>query len=118
MVPVTVFGMSEPDVFAAATRVVESARAAVVDITCTEFWKVPDRDLLTLARRVEQVARLVHTAQVHLAGEVDTRGIAAAHGAASTAGLLRTALGVSQGDARSLVATAAVVLPRDVPVRW
>ncbi len=107
--------MSEPDVFAAATRVVESARAAVVDITCTEFWKVPDRDLLTLARRVEQVARLVHTAQVHLAGEVDTRGIAAAHGAASTAGLLRTALGVSQGDARSLVATAAVVLPRDVP---
>ncbi len=107
--------MSEPDVFTAAVAVVDAVRDGLMSVRDTEFWKVPDLQLLALARDLEMVARLAFTAQVHLAGEIDTRGIAAAHGASSTAALLRTTLGVSPGDARALVAAAAVVLPRDVP---
>ncbi len=107
--------MSEPDVAASVSAGLDVVRGGLTGLRDSEFWKVSDLDLLGLAREVEMLSRLVFTVQVHLAGEIDTRGIATSHGAASTAALLRTTLGVSQSDARTMVATAGVVLPRDLP---
>ena len=76
MVVGSVSGMGEvtdPDPATAAVGVVCAALDAVRD---TEFWKVPDPDLLVLAQGLERVSRLVYAAQVHLTGEIDTRGIA------------------------------------------
>ncbi len=107
--------MSEVSVVEAAVAVVGDARQALTALRDTEFWKVPDADLLLVARDLEALGRLVFTAQVHLAGEVDTRRLAGTHGAASTAALLRTTLGVSHSDAASMVRTAAAVLPQKIP---
>ena len=107
--------MSGPDVTATVSAGLDAVRAGLAGLRDSEFWKVADRDLLVVAQQVEILARLVFTVQVHLAGEIDTRGVASSHGAASTAALLRATLGVSQADARTMVATAAVVLPRDLP---
>ncbi|MGS0687608.1 DUF222 domain-containing protein [Nakamurella sp. GG22] len=107
--------MSEVSVLDAAVAVVGDARQALTELRDTEFWKVPDTDLLLLARDLEALGRLVFTAQVHLAGEVDTRRLAGTHGAASTAALLRNTLGVSHSDAASMVRTAAAVLPQEIP---
>ena len=104
--------VTDPDPATAAVGVACAALDAVRD---TEFWKIPDPDLLVLAQGLERVSRLVYAAQVHLTGEIDTRGIADKHGCTSTGALLRQALTISAGDARARVNTARAVLPRESP---
>ena len=78
-----------------------------------EFWKLPGDDLLTAARAVEHLARLTFAVQVAVAGEIDLAHLAQTHGQPSTAALLRHALGIGPGDARSRVRAAQAVLPQD-----
>ena len=59
-----------------ATAVAGSVCAELQALRCTEFWKIGDKDLLTLAETLERVGRLVFAAQVHLTGELDSRGVA------------------------------------------
>src|SRR6476659_9088545 len=100
---------------AAAQAVAPGAGAALEELRDTAFWKIPDLDLLTLAQEFERLGRLTHAMQVHLTGEIDTRGIADKHGFTSTAALLRQSLTISAGDARARVNTARAVLPRESP---
>jgi hypothetical protein len=107
--------MGDVDVFASAVAAVVAARAAVAALAGLSWSRVGGRGLLTVAGQVEQLSRLTGAVQIGLAGELHTRGVAAAHGSASTAALLRNTLLISQGEARARVAAAAVVLPRVCP---
>ncbi len=98
-----------------ATAVAGSVCAELQALRCAEFWKIGDKDLLTLAETLERVGRLVFAAQVHLTGELDTRGVAGSKGAPSTMVLLRDRLRISAADARTRVNTARAILPRDLP---
>jgi hypothetical protein len=71
-----------------------------------------EAELLSFAETFETTARLVFTAQVRIAGEIDTRKMAAAHGASSTAALLRETLTISHPDARTRIDTAKATLPQ------
>jgi len=95
-----------------ATAVAGSVCAGVEALRGAEFWKIGDKELLTLAETLERVGRLVYAAQVHLAGEVDTRDVAQG---ASTMVLLRDRLRIPAGDARARVNAARAILPRDLP---
>ena len=99
----------------AAEAAAAGVGAALEALRDTAFWKIPDLDLLTLAQHFEHLGRLVHALQVHVAGEIDTRGLADRHGCTSTAALLRQSLIISAGDARGRVNTARMVLPRESP---
>ena len=107
MTGVTEFESAQVDVTAVCT--------AAVAVRGTAFWKIGDSDLLTLARSVEHAARLLYTAQVHLAGEVSTRNLHTTRGATSAAALLRHTLTISAPDARARVAAARAILPQDLP---
>jgi len=98
-----------------ARAVADTARSLLTELRGTAFWKLPDLDLLALARELEGLRRLSWAAQIHLAGELDTRGVAEKFGATSTAGLLRQTLVISAQDATAQVNTARDVLPKDVP---
>ena len=104
--------ITDPD---AADAVVQVARVALTGLRETEFWKIPNPDLLVLAKQFEHLGRLACTAQIHLAGEIDTRKIAESHGCTSTASLLRQTLTISAPDARARVHAARAVLPQDLP---
>ena len=104
--------ITDPD---AADAVVQVARVALTGLRETEFWKIPNPDLLVLAKQLEHLGRLACTAQIHLAGEIDTRKIAESHGCTSTAALLRQTLTISAPDARARVHAARAILPQDLP---
>jgi hypothetical protein len=89
-----------------------AAFTAVQAITCTDFHRFTEPELLSLAKNFEGVARLVFTAQVRIAGEIDTRKIAGDHGATSTGALLRDILTISPAEARGRVITAKATLPQ------
>ncbi|MGZ5366006.1 MAG: hypothetical protein ACXWD5_18205, partial [Mycobacterium sp.] len=82
-----------------ATAVAGSVCAGLDALRGSAFWKLGDKDLLSLATTLERVGRLVYAAQVHLTGELDTRRVCERHAASSTAGLLRQTLCISPGDA-------------------
>ena len=105
-------GVTEID---AAQADVAAVCTAAVAVRGTAFWKLQDADLLDLARSVEHAARLLYTAQVHLAGEISTRNLHTTRGATSAAALLRHTLTISAPDARARVAAARAVLPQDLP---
>jgi len=71
-----------------------------------------EAELLSFAETFETHSRLVFTAQVRIAGEIDTRKMAAAHGASGTAALLRETLTISHPDARTRIDTAKATLPQ------
>ena len=73
----------------------------------------PTPNLLHFAPILERVARLTFAAQVAVAGEIDIRRIAKAHGCTSTAALLRQTLQISTYDATTRVNTARAVLPQE-----
>ena len=98
-----------------ATAVAGSVSAGLDALRGSAFWKIDDDGLLTLAGTLERVGQLVHAAQIHLTGELDTRRVCERHAAASTAGLLRRRLYISPGDAAARVRAACAVLPRDLP---
>jgi Domain of unknown function (DUF222) len=68
-----------------------------------------------LAVSFEHVARLVLAVQIQIAGEIDIRRIADAHGCVSSAALLRQALVISAVDARARVHAGRAVLPQESP---
>ena len=86
-----------------ATAVAGSVSAGVEALRRSAFWKIGDKELLTLAETLERVGRLVYAAQVHLTGELDTRNVAQG---ASTMVLLRDRLRISAADARGRVNAA------------
>jgi len=94
---------------------VTTACAALRDLQDLDFWKIPELDLLALAQSIDGLARLGYAAQVRVAGEVDTRHVAASFGSASTVALLRETLTISAPDARGRVNTAKMVLPQPQP---
>jgi len=113
----SVLGMAEASVLDTATAVVTDACLAIRALGATAFWKLQDTELLSLATCFEQTARLMYAAQVHLAGELDTRGTAERFGATSTAALLRNTVTISTADARARVRAARNVLPQDHTTR-
>ena len=98
-----------------ATAVAGSVCAGLDALRDSDFWKIGDKDLLSLATTLERVGRLVYAAQVHLTGELDTRRVCERHAASSTAALLRQTLCISPGDAAGRVRAARAVLPRELP---
>ena len=98
-----------------ATAVAGSVSAGVEALRRSAFWKIGDKELLTLAETLERVGRLVYAAQVHLTGELDTRRVFQGNGAVSTAALLRQRLCLSPAEAAGRVRAARVILPRDLP---
>ena len=107
--------MREGAVLDLAQADVKTACAALRDLQELDFWKIPELDLLGLAQSIEGLARLGYAAQVRVAGEIDTRHIAANFGSASTVALLRETLTISAPDARARVNTAKMVLPQLQP---
>src|SRR5664279_3273805 len=63
-------------------------------------------------RRPTRRPPLVYTAQVQLAGEINTRNLAGSHGDTCTAALLGHALTISAPDARARVHAATAVRPQ------
>jgi hypothetical protein len=95
-----------------ATAVAASVCDALTSLADTEFAKFDDLALLALAPSLERVTRLTFMAQVRLAGEIDARRLAGAHGCPNTATLLRNTLQISAHDATTRVSTARAVLPQ------
>jgi len=93
--------------------VADQVCAGLDQLLNAEYWKLPGDDLLTAARAVEHLARLSHAVQVAVAGEIDLAHLAQTHGQPTTAALLRHALGIGPGDARSRVRAGQAVLPQD-----
>ena len=111
----SVAGMTGVTEIDAAQADVAAVCTAAVAVRGTAFWKLQDADLLDLARSVEHAARLLYTAQVHVAGEISTRNLHTTRGATCAAALLRHTLTISAPDARARVAAARAVLPQDLP---
>src|ERR1700712_2599956 len=104
--------METAGVSEAAEAYSDAASAAVRAVIGANYLPFTEAELLRFAQTFETHARLVFTAQVRIAGEIDTRKMAAAHGASSTAALLRQTLTISQPDARARVTAAKVTLPQ------
>ena len=112
MLGYSVFGMAISEVLKAAEAQADAASAAARAVIGTEYARFSAAELLSFVQTFEITARLVFAAQVRIAGEIDTRNIAADHGASSTAALLRNTLTISQPDARTRVTTAKATLPQ------
>jgi hypothetical protein len=80
--------MDQAGVLTAAEAHSDTASDAVRAVINTEYLRFTDAELLSFAQTFETHARLVFTAQVRIAGEIDGRKMAAAHGASSTTALL------------------------------
>ena len=96
-----------------ADRVAEQVAAGLTQLLDAEYWKFPGDDLLDTARSIEHLGRLQHAVQVTVAGEIDLARLAQTHGQPTTTALLRHALNISPGDARTRVRAARQVLPQD-----
>src|SRR6478672_7784191 len=94
-------------------HVADQVAAGLHQLLHAEYWKLPGGDLLNAARTVEHLARLTYAVQVAVASEIDLAHLAQTHGQPSTAALLRHALSIGPGDARSRVRAAQAVLPQD-----
>src|SRR5947208_985583 len=85
---------------------------AVTAFQAIPFWKLSGDELLAAGQGLEQLSRLVYTAQVHLAGELDAGDHAATRSCSSTAALLRQAFNISPAEATGRVKAARQTLPR------
>ena len=104
--------MDEAGVLKAAEAHSDTASDAVRAVINAEYLRFTEAELLSFAQTFETHARLVFTAQVRIAGQIDARNMAAAHGASSTSALLRETLTISPADARTRVQTATATLPQ------
>lgn len=93
-----------------AVALVESAVSAVRSLRDGHFWKLQPEAILAVGQQMETLSRVIYAAQVHLAGELDTRGIAKPRGCFSTAALLRQAFNISPAEANGRVNTARKML--------
>ncbi len=96
-----------------ATRLLDAAMSAVQEICAGAFWKLLPDQVLSLGQAMETLSRTVYATQVHLAGEIDTRDLAAGRSCPSTAALLRQAFNLSHADAIARVKAARQILPRE-----
>lgn len=96
-----------------ASRLLDTALSALGDIRDGHFWKLTRDQMLHIGRQLEGLARVAYSAQVHLAGEMDTQGFAQQLSCCTTAALLRQAFNISAPDARNRVKAARRILPRE-----
>ena len=81
--------MAISEVLKAAEADADAASDAVRAVIGANYLPFTEAELLSFAETFETHSRLVFTAQVRIAGEIDTRKMAATHGASSTAAQLR-----------------------------
>ena len=84
---------------------------ALDDLAGIAWDTASDDELIAAVRDLETWSRRLYAAKLAVTAELDTRGIAAAHGATSTAVLLRQLLRISPGQARRRIADARSVRP-------
>ena len=108
----SVLGMETAGVLTAAEAHADAASNAVRAVINAEYLRFTDAELLSFAQTFETTARLVFTAQVRIAGEIDARNIADRPRRTSTGALLRQTLTISPADARTRVNTAKATLPQ------
>jgi hypothetical protein len=104
--------MAISEVLKAAEADADAASDAVRAVIGANYLPFTEAELLSFAATFETHARLVFTAQVRIAGEIDTRKMAATHGASCTAALLRETLTISHPDARTRIDTAKATQPQ------
>jgi hypothetical protein len=85
---------------------------ALADLAETAWDSASDEELLDGVRDIEMWSRRLYGVGLAVVAELDTRKVAQARGASSTAVLLRQLLRISPGQARRRVADAAVVCRR------
>ncbi|MFI6258054.1 DUF222 domain-containing protein [Micromonospora zamorensis] len=90
-------------------RALAQAGGAVDDCAGTSLWALSDDDLLACLDATHVLAQRLAAVQLGLVSEVDSRGLAVAHGASSTSVWLRERLRLSSRSARQLVQLAAAV---------
>jgi Domain of unknown function (DUF222)/HNH endonuclease len=84
---------------------------ALDNLAGTTWETASDDELLTAARDIETWSRRLYAIALSVTGELDSRGVATARGATSTAALLRQLLRISPGQARRRLADARGVCP-------
>lgn len=99
--------MSESVLSGAAGDAVGAFEAGVEALLSLEPAYLSDEVVLEVLRRIEAQSRRMNRVDHSLITEVDSRGLAAARGCASTAALLRSVLRISPGQARRRVHAAA-----------
>ncbi len=97
-----------------ARELVRSAMNAVSELRDGAYWKIGADDLLSLGQEFQGLPRMVYAANVHLAGEVDTQGVAKQRSCPSTAALLRQVLLISPAEAHGRLGAARQILPQEV----
>lgn len=90
-------------------EVLDRLEAAVRDLLELDLFRLGDAALLDLAKRSEVLARQVWAGQVHQVAQIDERRLFCAHGASSTAVLLRQDLRLSPGQANTRVKVARTI---------
>ncbi|MFF0149865.1 DUF222 domain-containing protein [Micromonospora sp. NPDC005203] len=98
-------------------RALAQAGGAVDDCAETALWGLSDDDLLSSLHATQVLAQRLATVQLGLVRELDSRGLAVAQGASSTAAWLRERLRLSGRSARQLVQLAATVDAAPAAVR-
>src|SRR5882724_9633552 len=96
----------------AALRMGGSAVNEALDDLAGIAWDpASDDELLAAARDLETLSRRLYGIKLTVTAELDTRGVAAARGATSTAVLLRQLLRIKPGEARQRITDARSVRP-------
>src|SRR5215475_15993084 len=84
----------------------------LADLAETAWDSASDGELLAACQDIETWMRKLHGVGLAVTAELDTRNVALARGASSTAVLLRQVLRIAPGEARRRVADAAAVCRR------
>ncbi|RKN47876.1 HNH endonuclease signature motif containing protein [Micromonospora endolithica] len=92
-------------------------RAAVDDVVDVSPWALSEADLIAALDAVHLLEQRLAAARLGLVREVDSRGLATAQGAASTAGWLRDRLRITGRAARHMVAAAVSLDAGPAPAR-
>ena len=85
---------------------------AIAELADTAWHYASDEELLAAVRDIEKWARQLYGISLAVTAELDTRHVAAARGATSTAVLLRQVLRIGPGQAQRRVQDARAVCPR------
>ena len=92
-----------------------AARAAFASVRDIEWWRIPEPELVAVARELESVVRSGAGVQVRLAAELAERGTAGTLGFRSPAALLHEILNVTMSAGRARLALARATLPHETP---
>lgn len=104
--------------FEAGPRIDALIRAVVESVAAligAEYAQVHTNDLPAVGQRLEMVSRLIRTAQIEFADDVDQRGLAASLSCTSTRILLQQMLNIPLREAGARVRTARNIHAQDLP---